>query len=460
MIAPSPGRVEQQHGAGGRAVVVGGGIAGLYAALLLRRRGQAVVLVEAEERLGGLLNSWDNGQGDVFDFGTHFIAGTEDPRIDCDILPAEWTAHWQKFPNEQAGNYFHGRLSPTCLFVDARALPAATYHRALHDLLEAPSATGTEPDLASQLRAEFGATLTEHLFQPALHKLFGVGLEALSPDAHLRFAMKRIVAFEPETARRLKALPDLDRKLAFHHFATGAAARPQYYPHTGGAGVWVRRFEEALAAAGVEVLTGQRVARVAARDGLITGVELSGLGPLDCSSLVWTTPLPPLFKAAGLTFSAAPPQLRRTVVVNLVLDRPPVPPCHFYFNYDPACAAFRVTLYSNMQAEQAQRSGRHRVTVEVLTDPQDLRLEEFTEGALPELKAQGVFPPETRSLFARSFEIKNGFPVLSHQFARDKAALVQLARESFRNLVLLGRTNTEAWFMVDVFRDVHRQCAG
>jgi isorenieratene synthase len=43
---------------GVRAVVIGGGIAGTTAALLLAERGLAVTLVEREAQLGGRLAAW------------------------------------------------------------------------------------------------------------------------------------------------------------------------------------------------------------------------------------------------------------------------------------------------------------------------------------------------------------------------------------------------------------------
>lgn len=442
-----------------RSVVVGGGIAGIYAALLSRRAGAEVVLVEAEPRLGGLLNSWTNEHGDSFDYGTHFIAGTEDPAIDATILPRAWTDAWQRFPNERAGNVFAGRLAPDCIFVDARGLPRESYCRAMTELLEAPGATGRETDLDAQLRAEYGPTLTDELYAPSLRKLFGVPLAQLAPDAHLRFAMKRLVAFSPETAARLKTLPEFDRRLAFHHYATGAAARPQYYPHEGGAGVWVERLAQALREQGVELALGRRVTAVAAEGRRITGVTLDDGAAIDADELLWTTPLPPLLRMAGLPLAGGPPALRRTVVVNLVLDRPPRPACHFFFNYDPDFTAFRVTLYSNMQPEQAERTGRHRVTIEILCDPGDARLAEFVDAAPGELAALGVFPAGTAVLWSSAFEIPNGFPVLSPAFAAARGQLIATARAAYQNLVLLGRTNTDAWFMVDVFRDVHARCA-
>ncbi len=53
--------------------IIGGGIAGLTAALALRRRGVAVCLYEAGKKLAGLAASFHDEDGFTYDFGAHFI---------------------------------------------------------------------------------------------------------------------------------------------------------------------------------------------------------------------------------------------------------------------------------------------------------------------------------------------------------------------------------------------------
>ena len=54
-------------------VILGGGLAGLTAAAMLRQHGVPFVLFEAGRRLGGLGQSFSEGDGFSYDFGAHFI---------------------------------------------------------------------------------------------------------------------------------------------------------------------------------------------------------------------------------------------------------------------------------------------------------------------------------------------------------------------------------------------------
>ena len=75
LLLPRPGGRDRAEG-GERALVVGGGIAGVAAAVILAERGVAVTLIEAERFLGGRAGAWTEhlANGDAFEMERGFHA--------------------------------------------------------------------------------------------------------------------------------------------------------------------------------------------------------------------------------------------------------------------------------------------------------------------------------------------------------------------------------------------------
>lgn len=69
-----------------QAVVVGGGIVGIFSAIYLKGFYRDVVLIEKEERLGGLLTSYQDHSAISYDYGTHIPCQTNIPEIDSIVF--------------------------------------------------------------------------------------------------------------------------------------------------------------------------------------------------------------------------------------------------------------------------------------------------------------------------------------------------------------------------------------
>lgn len=436
------------------AVIVGGGIAGLYSAMLLKKKYEKVYLIEQEMQVGGLLRSFQNEFGDWFDYGTHFIAGTNVEAIDKVILNEEWTRDWFCYENERGGNFFKGKLSENCLFVNAKNI-GDKYYQGLSEFMEILSNDRGYMNAEEQLEGIFGYTFAHEIYIPALCKLFCVtSLKDITVDAHLRFGMKRLRILNEEATVALKAIASYDDRISHHKFSIGSAARYQYYPKDGGAGDWIEKFEELLHSSGVHILCGKSVKNIEHQNAIISAVELDNGERIQCDSLTWTIPLAFLFRAANVYCEAKRPELINTTLFHYVLDLPPTTKSHFFFCYDPNFLPFRVTLYSNLQPEQAVKTGRHRITVEVLSD-HSLDTGIVIKNVLSELREMKIVEQEAICLSESSTVISQGFPVLNEPFAKASKLQYNLAINSFKNLYLEGKNNTKDWFMSDVFRSVY-----
>lgn len=114
-------------------VILGGGIAGLTSAILLARKGVSdILLVEANQELGGLLRSFNYGSNGKFDYGTHCLSDAYGDEIN-DVFghivqSGDWKVH-EGIRSELSGVYHHKQLNDKTVFVDMKVFPEQEYSR-------------------------------------------------------------------------------------------------------------------------------------------------------------------------------------------------------------------------------------------------------------------------------------------------------------------------------------------
>ncbi len=441
------------------AMVVGGGVAGLAAALLLTERGQSVALVEAAPAPGGLLRSRRRDPWGSFDFGTHLFSETGVEELDDVLLRRQRTDDaWVAHPACRQDIFFGGERRETA-FPDARVLPAAVHDQGLAELLALPPLQSAPATLEEQIAHTFGRVFLREIFAPIMRKYTGRPLAELAPDAHLLFGLHRLIAGTAEQTIALKAAsPWHDARLAFHD--PQASARPvrHYYPRAGGIGRWTDDAVATLQARGAAVLCGSLIAKVTEDDAAraITSLTLADGREFAARTVVWTGPLPPLFQAAGVPGPAlsGPPSFCRTILVDLVLDQPLATAAHWITCHDPASAIFRVTNYAAVEGRPGAAPAR--LTLEILQPPE--REAAVTEEDLSrELLAMRLIPPGAKILAAWRDDIARGFPIMTPAFLRDTRALAETAAARWENVRLAGRATGRVFFMRDVLTDVFRQ---
>lgn len=436
-------------------LIVGGGIAGIVAALRARAFGWSVTLVERQPELGGLLASHRPAGTDLtFDHGTHIPAATGEAALDDLLfggLPAE---DWHAFPVLHAGTYWNGRLSPDSACLDLRTLPASDYQNVLTGLLAVPP-EGPRPfrTLAEQLVAVYGHGMWVTVFEPALHKLYGCGAGELAPEAHRLFGLIRFICLDPERVRELKRQPALDAKLALHDFretAPGVAALPAHYPRRGGVGRWVEHLAARLVEAGVTVRTNVALTRLDPAAGTATAADGETFA---YDQLVWSLPPAMLLRLVGHPAVAPPPpRFAKAWLHHFVTDAPPAVACQYVTCFDPARRSFRVTLYDNLQPE---RRGPSRVTVEVLApDPAQPPL--LPDQVFAELKQMGLLPAAARAERNFVHELGPAFPIQTIAYRAAAAQTAALVASDLPRTRLLGRAAGQGFFMRDVLLNAWR----
>jgi protoporphyrinogen oxidase len=441
-------------------VVVGGGISGILSALLLRERQTCVTLIEKEAKLGGLLSSVSSPDGDTFGYGTHYLVKTGHERIDALLFPEEWLKDWIPLPYLKAGNFFQGKLNDRCMFADTRRLPADLYERGVQELLAITTEMRDAANLDSFLIGTFGRTFTKAVFEPIVVARLGLPLSELYPNGHVLIGLNRIVVLDPETTRRLKSeSPVYDQKIGFHSYLEGKRPAMSYYPRDGGTGVWIDLLERRLVERGVRIIKNAGIRAVSHESGRVTSVGFSDGSELRCDAMFWTLPVPLFLKLSGLPTIVEPPKIRTTSHFNYAIDRPTNTDLHYFLCNDPSKLCYRVTLPSNVQVERAERTGRHGVAVEVLSDSIS-NVDEASDRVLTELVDMGIIPGNARVLWKMARTGVSGTPVITPKFVEQTGRQMEALEGRLENAYFTGMLPGTSFFKKEVLVHAHDLIAG
>ncbi|MGI9017037.1 MAG: protoporphyrinogen/coproporphyrinogen oxidase [Euzebya sp.] len=311
-------------------VVVGGGPAGLTAALLTARRGHQVVLIEAGSHLGGMAAS-PTIAGQRVDLGSHRLhpsaAGVTRRLLeellgdDLQVRPRNGRLHldgqWVAFPLQ----------TPDLL----RSLSLETSARIGWDLLRgAARREGPDDTYADVVRARLGPTVLEQFHGPYATKVWGVGPQHLAG----------------ELARRRIALTGAADVVARLRRSRSPQGRTFLYPRLG-YGQIVDRLADAAADAGVTVMTHARPLAVAP-DPAAPTVHLHDGQTLQAARVLWTAPVRSLIAAAPVPNDTISPLSHRGVVlVYLVLQMPRYLEWDAHYIPDPSIPFVRLSEPKN-----------------------------------------------------------------------------------------------------------------
>ncbi|MCM3079663.1 phytoene desaturase family protein [Brevibacillus invocatus] len=435
-------------------VVVGGGIAGIVASLLLAKKGYQVDLVEKEDSCGGLLRSFQTEDGVSFDLGTHILSQTMISELDEILFGDLEETEWEIFDVFKTGNYFRGKLYKQNQMINAADLPADIYLRGLVDLLQTEPFEKPAQNLKSFTEKQYGLTFSQHIFAPLMRKLQGCELEELHQDAHILFGYTRLIVANEHASRELKKSSFYDGKISYTSYNEGVSPSKKYYPkERQGIGKWVDHLVDKAIDAGVAIRTGRYVTQVGLDNGKVTSIRLDTGETIGCSYVIWTLPSIGLLNAASIQVHSKPPVFRQMSLHHYVFDRPFLTDNHYVYCNDDQLKSFRVTLYPNIiNVETAS----YNCTVEVLSEWNG-NIEDLNEIIKRELITMGIVEDEASALYQFGHEVKNGFPIFTNEFVETQRDQREIVQKSFNNVSMIGKGAGVAFFMNEVLIQVYRE---
>lgn len=457
-------------------IIVGGGLCGLFSAILLADKFDQVTLIEASDTCGGLLKSVKDDAGVVYDQGTHIPNTTMIPEID-DILfgpESEREKYWNNLGALKTGNYFAGDWDLNTQVIDTRKLPADIYQRGIVELLNLTNESEAE-DIVSYLNQTIGPTFTKSIAAPLCRKLYGehVDLNQLMTNSSVSyFGLSRVLALTPEVTNKLKELPAFDNKLAYHNQADFQSRLNKdnteeciyYYPKKGqGVQFWIDHLIQQAVDKGVTFLNNESISKINYSGDKITSVILKNSPKeLPCDFLYWSAPPVIALLAAGIPpysdGTNQKPVFKTANIFHFSFDKPITNTESYYvWNWDLNAKSFRVTLLPNLRLDDNDKN-IYNLTIEALSDVDDS--ESVTpELMLTELKEMGLIADNAKVTSSLRQTVHNTFPVPTFAFGKSVKGNYQKLNNKFDNIMISGRFSGKQWFHGDVikaaYHDIH-----
>ena len=329
-----------------KVVVIGGGPAGLTAALELSKNHVPAVVLEADKQVGGIARTV-NYKGYLFDIGGHrfFTKWEEVNQIWKDVLGDKFLERPRLSRIYYKKKFFlYPLVAKNALF----GLGLVESVRILGSYIKSQWVpTPKEENLEEWVCNRFGRRLYEIFFKTYTEKVWGVPCTTIRAE----WAAQRIKGLSLLTAVRNAILPSKksDVKTLIDKF---------YYPERGPGQMW-EMLAEKLNRQGYRVLMERPVVRICHRAGMVTSVVTNGAHgreEFQGTHFISSMPIRELVNA----LDPVPPQeiveaanklrYRDFLIVSLIVNRPNVAPDNWIYVHEPGVKVGRIQNFKNWSA--------------------------------------------------------------------------------------------------------------
>ncbi|HEX6461415.1 MAG TPA: NAD(P)/FAD-dependent oxidoreductase [Thermoleophilaceae bacterium] len=413
-------------------VVLGGGPAGLTAGYLLAKRGLPVIVLEANEKLGGLAMT-EERDGYRFDLGGHrfFTKSKEVDDLWHEVLDEEfllrprmsriyWNKRYLDYPLR--GPDVIRKLGPIEL---TRAL--LSYLRA------AIKPKGNEDSLEEWVSNRFGKRLYQLFFKSYTEKVWGVPCTELRAE----WAAQRIKGLSFFSAAKAAFFGNRDNvKSLISEF---------HYPRFGPGQMWDSMAAE-IRRLGGDVRTETPVERLVIEDGRVVAVEADG-ETIEAGEVISSLPLR---ATVEITRPLAPPEVRDAarglryrdfLTVALVIDGEDLFPDNWIYIHEPGVRVGRIQNYRSWSPWMVPDQSKACVGLEYFCFEGDdlwtMSDDELVAIASRELEQLGL---ASQSKVERGYAVRvpKAYPMYDRDYEQ-RVATIRSWLETVTNLQQVGR---------------------
>jgi protoporphyrinogen oxidase len=412
-------------------VIIGAGVAGLVLADRLSEAGLSPVLIECEDRIGGLARSFRYANRAVFDIGPHRFH-TDDPAVQAYI---EKTLGDDLVTIDRDSRlYLNGKYLPWPITLkNIAALPPAMMARAGFDLLFPRKAANES--FEDYIIERYGRTLYRRFFKPYTEKF----LDYRCSNLHRDWAEAGINRATIDKRIKTSSLGALIKSVLF-------SKNPHtkfLYPRTGGCGTFCDVLASKVEARGGRILTGTQVRKFDVDpEGRIRALTTSSGEEVPLGHVFWSGALDAL-RALG----PAPETVPRihyvsTVIYNYLISGRTGRGFQWCYYGDSDMEVNRISFPRNFHPGNVPE-GKEGLCVEVTcTEDSKYWGDPFRYDCVIEtfLLRAGFLGSLDHVDDLHVERIRRTYPLYSLNYPRKLAALFRWVNATWSNLTLIGRT--------------------
>jgi protoporphyrinogen oxidase len=431
-------------------VVIGAGPAGLTAALHLAESGVRVLVVEADDRVGGLARTVEY-KGFRFDIGGHRFF-TKVPAI-RDLWRSMLGSDFLRRPRLSRiffdGRFFDYPLKPL------NALSRLGLWRSVGILLSYLWAVAhpirPEHSFEAWVTNRFGRRLYATFFETYTEKVWGIPCRTISA----RWAAQRIQGLSLKTAIVNMLAPWLNRRPA----ARVKTLIDEFeYPRLGPGMMW-EAFASRITQFGGTVWLNARVAAIDHDGRRVESVTIEHDGRSirqPVQHVVSTMALTDLLRSLGpagpsVDESCRALKYRDFVTVAVIIDRPQLFPDNWIYIHDPAVKIGRIQNFKNWSPDMVPDQSKTCLGLEYFCNAGDgiwsLSDQELIALAKRELATLGLVEPQW-IVDGAVVRVPKAYPVYDEQYEQALVG-VRAYLDGFENLQTIGRNGTHTYNNMD-----------
>jgi len=407
-------------------LIVGAGVAGLTLAYHLAKAGKPVIILEQEDRVGGLARSF-HYDGFTFDMGPHRFFTDDQEVIEFirEILGNDYLSLKRKSGVYMFGKYFEWPLSFTSLF----KLPVKVMVDSFFDLISRRN-PGNPESYSDYIVHQYGKTLYEVFFKNYTEKFIRIPCE----EVHTDWAMAGINRTVFDKNVKVSSLLDLVKGVLL----PVKVDTDFLYPREPGIESFCIRLRKALEMAGGKVRTGVKVTEIKNNRGAVKGVKLSDGLELETELLVWSGDLPSLAKLLGL--GPYPLRFLSTICFNAAVEGLPETPYQWVYFGDHRVNINRISLPHRFNPA-CSPAGYYGINAEITCFEGDHTW--LNPHSLVNLVKQDLLGTKfvTRKEKIKQVwveKLRSTYPIYDLPYRKNTAKVMQDMKQ-FRGLMLMGR---------------------